>query len=73
MKNMFSAAVKLRGYAGERSGQVIEALDLGVGKRHSVQDEAHLLPGIEACGKLNTVTQTELDPRWELYSSSFRR
>src|SRR5277367_4067017 len=66
MKDVFPAAVQLCGYAGKRSGQVIEALDLGVGKRYPVQDEAYFLPGIEACRKLKTVPQAELNPRREL-------
>jgi hypothetical protein len=65
MKNVLLAAIKLCGYAGKRSGQVIEALDLGIGKRDVVQDETYLLPGIEACRKLNTVSQAKLNLRRE--------
>src|ERR1700761_7264778 len=65
MKDVFPAAVQLCRDAGKRSGQVIEALDLRVGKRHAVQDEAYFLSGIKACRKLNPVTQAELDPRRE--------
>ena len=55
MKDVLLASVQLCGYAGKRSGQVVETLDFGVGKRHAVQDKAYFLPGIEACRKLNTM------------------
>jgi hypothetical protein len=58
MKDVLPAGVELGCHAGKRSGQVVETLDLGVGKRHVIEDKAHLLPCIEAFGQLNAFSQS---------------
>ena len=63
MKDVLLAGGQVGCHAGKRSGQIVEALDLGVGKRHLIEDEAHLLAGIEAFRKLNAVAQSKLQAR----------
>ena len=48
------------GYAGERSGEIIEALDLRVGSRDLVENQRDLLARIEALGKLHSLAQSKL-------------
>ncbi len=66
VKHVLLAGVELGRHAGKGSRQVVEALDLGVGKCDVVENEAHLLAGIESCRELNSLAQAKLDARWKL-------
>src|ERR1039458_1938194 len=59
MEDFGPAANQVGGYASEWSWEVVEALELRVGKRDLIEDQRDLLAGIEALGKLQALAQSK--------------
>ena len=55
----FCCTNQVGGYAGERSREIVEALEFGVGKRDLIENEHDLLAGVEACRKLYAFVYAE--------------
>ena len=59
MKDLRLAADQIGGNAGEGNWHIVEALDLGVGKRNLIENQRHLLAGVKSPGELQPLAQPE--------------